>query len=135
MLVLVWGVNGLWCKVLGQVPRHEQIVARVVGEAMAPALTTLIGLAELGMVAWILSGLFPRLCAITQAAIVMTMNVIEQVIAGELLLFGRFNLLWAAVFSALVVLRYRLGVVSASATSATSAPSSRAPTDAEEPRR
>jgi hypothetical protein len=28
LLVLVWGVNGLWCKVLGQVPRHEQIVAQ-----------------------------------------------------------------------------------------------------------
>ena len=66
LLVLVWGVNGLWCKVLGQVPRHEQIVARVVGEAAAPALTILIGLAELGMVVWILSGLFPRLCALAE---------------------------------------------------------------------
>lgn len=110
LLVLVWGVNGVWCKVLGQVPRHEQIVTRVVGEALAPTLTILIGLAELAMVVWILSGLFPRLCALTQAAIVMTMNIIEQAIAGDLLLFGRYNLVWATVFSALVLLRYRLGV-------------------------
>ncbi len=119
LLVLVWGVNGLWCKVLGQVPRHEQIVTRVVGEALAPALTILIGLAELGMVVWILSGLFPRMGAHTQAAIVMTMNVIEQVIAGDLLLFGRFNLLWATVFSALVLLRYRLGVAPVASSGAT----------------
>lgn len=109
LLVSVWAVNGLWCKVLGQVPRHEQIVARVVGEALAGPLTVAIGLAELGMVAWILSGLFPRLCGLTQAALVMTMNVIEQLVAGDLLLFGRLNLLWATVFSALVLLWMRLG--------------------------
>lgn len=125
LLVVVWGANGLWCKVLGQVPRHEQIVARVVGEALAPTLTTLIGLAELGMVVWILSGLFPRLCALSQAVIVMTMNVIEQLIAGDLLLFGRLNLLFATVFSALVLLRLRL---SAPATSASAAGAARADT-------
>lgn len=108
LLVVVWAVNGLWCKLLGQVPRHEQIVARVVGEALAPHLTLLIGLAELGMVLWILSDLLPRLCALTQAGVVMTMNVIEQLIAPDLLLFGRFNLLWATVFSALALLWLRL---------------------------
>jgi uncharacterized membrane protein YphA (DoxX/SURF4 family) len=104
----------------------------VVGEAAAPALTILIGLAELGMVVWILSGLFPRLCALTQAAIVTTMNVIEQLIAGDLLLFGRFNLLWATLFSALVLLRYRLGLLRASATSAPVASSSPAPAERNE---
>ncbi len=98
---------GLRCKLLGQVPRHEQLVARVVGHALAPTLTILIGLAELGMVGWILSGLLPRLCAFTQAGVVMTMNVIEQLIADDLLLFGRFNLLWATLFSALVLVRLR----------------------------
>lgn len=32
LIALVWLVNGLWCKVLGHVPRHEAIVARVLSE-------------------------------------------------------------------------------------------------------
>ena len=38
-IALVWGINGLWCKVLGGVPRHEAIVARVVDTA-----TDIVGL-------------------------------------------------------------------------------------------
>jgi hypothetical protein len=108
LLVLVWGANGLWAKVLGQVPRHEAIVAAFVGETAARVFVVLIGLSELVMVAWILSRRFPLLCAAAQVAVVMTMNVREQTAAPELLLFGRYNLLWATLFSALVVAWHRL---------------------------
>ena len=104
VIALVWLANGLWCKVLGGVPRHAAIVARVVGDDVAPLLTIVIGAAELVMAVWVLSGRRRRLCAATQVAVVMTMNVVEQVIAADLLLWGRFNLLWATLFCVAVAL-------------------------------
>jgi hypothetical protein len=106
-LVAVWGINGLWCKVLGQVPRHQQIVASILGEGVAPVLVVLIGIAELIMVAWILSGRWPWLCTLAQVVVIMAMNIIEQVLAPELLLFGRFNLLLAVLLCVVVVVRHR----------------------------
>lgn len=46
-IILVWFINGLYCKILNAVPRHEAIVARILGEEYARPLTLLIGLAEL----------------------------------------------------------------------------------------
>lgn len=119
-IALVWGINGLWCKVLGGVPRHEAIVARVVDTATdvtgldmdvaaaAAVLVRLIGVAELAMVIWCVSGRWVRLNAAAQVAIVMIMNVIEQLLTPGLLLFGPWNLLWAGCFSVVVLVRTRL---------------------------
>jgi hypothetical protein len=98
----VWLVNGVWCKVLGRVPRHEAIVARIIGAELAPVVTVLIGCAEILLAAWIISGRHRWLCALTQIVVVLTMNVIEQVAAADLLLWGRFNFLWASLFCAVV---------------------------------
>ena len=48
-LALVWLVMGLGCKVLGWEPRHEEIVARILGEDFAPTLIILIGLLLQGL--------------------------------------------------------------------------------------
>lgn len=101
-VAVVWVANGVWCKVLFQVPRHAQIVARVVGDEVAPSLTVAIGLAEVAVAVWVISGRLRALCAATQIAVVLAMNVIEQVIAADLLLWGRFNLLWATLFCVVV---------------------------------
>jgi hypothetical protein len=106
-LVAVWGINGLWCKVLGQVPRHQQIVASILGDQVAPVLVVAIGLAELVMVVWLLSRRFIGWCAIAQVSVILTMNIIEQVLAPELLLFGRINLLLASLLSIAVVMWHR----------------------------
>lgn len=98
----VWLVNGLWCKVLGGVPRHEEIVARILGAEHADPLTRLIGGAEIVFAIWILSGLRRRWSAWTQIAAVMTMNVIEAALAPDLLLFGRFNLFVALAYVSVV---------------------------------
>jgi len=100
----VWLVNGLVCKVLGIVPRHEQIVARILGEEYGWLLTKAIGTGELLIVIWILSGIRSRFCAVTQIALVATMNVIEFFLAPDLLLFGSFNSLNALVFIGIVFL-------------------------------
>ncbi|MCB0660408.1 MAG: hypothetical protein KDC04_05710, partial [Saprospiraceae bacterium] len=45
-IAIVWQANGLLCKVLNLVPRHEQIVARILGDNYSRILTILIGLSE-----------------------------------------------------------------------------------------
>jgi hypothetical protein len=102
LIAAVWLANGLFCKVLNLVPRHRQIVARILGDTYAAPLTVLIGLAEVGMMAWGLSGLWRRQCGYVQVGVVLLMNVIEFWLAPDLLLFGRFNLLIAILFAGVV---------------------------------
>jgi hypothetical protein len=94
----VWMINGLLCKVLNLVPRHQQIVAGILGDAHTSLFTTAIGFAEIGMAIWIVSGFMPRLNAIIQIAVVATMNIIEFIVIPDLLLWGRANALFALLF-------------------------------------
>lgn len=94
----VWLVNGLFCKVLNVVPRHQQIVARILGEAHSTLLTKTIGGLEMLMAIWILSRLHQRLCIAVQILLVATMNVIEFLLAPDLLLFGKGNIIIATGF-------------------------------------
>lgn len=98
----VWLVNGLFCKVLNWVPRHEQIVARILGLEHAPLLTKGIGLSEVLMAVWVISTIRSRWCAIAQIVLVATMNSIEFVLAPDLLLFGRLNAFFALLFIGVV---------------------------------
>ena len=59
-VALVWVVNGVYCKLLGGVPRHQLIVARILGAQHALLCTRLIGLAELLMAVWVVSGWQPE---------------------------------------------------------------------------
>ena len=97
-IATVWLVNGLFCKVLNLVPRHEQIVARILGETYSRPLTLLIGLLEIGMMLWILSGIMKRFNVITQIVIVAIMNLLEFFLASDLLLWGRMNIFFAFLF-------------------------------------
>jgi uncharacterized membrane protein YphA (DoxX/SURF4 family) len=87
LLAVVWLANGLGAKLLGLVPRHQAIVARFFGDAAAPLLTRLIGVAEILMAAWIASGRFPRACAWAIAGTLVAMNSLELWRARDLLLF------------------------------------------------
>lgn len=102
LLALVWIMNGLFCKILGLVPRHEEIVGAILGTAHAHVLTSSIGVAELAMAVWILSGWRYRLCAIAQIVLIATMNIIEFFAVPELLLWGRGNVIFAAVLILLI---------------------------------
>jgi hypothetical protein len=104
VIALVWLANGLYCKVLNGVPRHEAIVARILGEEHSRLLTLLIGISEICMAVWVLSRFRPVLNGVAQMAIVGAMNVIEFVFAPDLLLWGRFNALFAAIFICIVYL-------------------------------
>jgi hypothetical protein len=103
-IAAVWLINGLFCKVLDMVNRHEQIVAEILGSDFSRPLTLLIGFAEIGMAVWVLSGIRARLNAVLQIAVVVTMNILEFFLVPELLLWGRLNILFALLF--IVVIYY-----------------------------
>ncbi len=94
-IAIVWIINGLICKLLNLVPRHEQIVARILGKEYSRPLTILIGLSEIAMAIWILSGFKARLNAMTQIAVIAIMNTLEFILVPDLLLWGKFNSLFA----------------------------------------
>ena len=94
----VWLVNGVWCKMLDGVPRHREIVARILGDEHSLLLTRMIGLGEVVMAAWILSGVRWKWSCIAQIAAVAVMNIIEFIVVPDLLLFGRFNSLVALAY-------------------------------------
>lgn len=103
LITLVWLINGLFCKVLGLVPRHEEIVSRIIGNDLAFIFTKTIGVLEILMAVWILSNIRPRFCALSQVIIVAVMNTIEFLLVPDLLLFGRINALVAAFFISIVL--------------------------------
>jgi hypothetical protein len=109
---LVWLINGLFCKVLQLEPRHEAIVARILGPAHAPLLTTLIGLSEILLSIWIASCIRPRFAIAIQILLIAAMNLLEVALASDLLLFGWGNAVVAAAYIAF--LQYygrRIGVI------------------------
>lgn len=102
LFALIWLVNGLWCKALGRVQRHEEIVGAILDQAVAPQLTIAIGIAEIGMAAWIVSGWRYRVCASVQITVILLMNVIEFFAVPHLLLWGRMNIVFAALLCGLI---------------------------------
>lgn len=97
-IVVVWIANGLFCKILNLVPRHEQIVARILGDDHSRLLTIVIGILEIIMAIWILSGYRTRLNAVVQIIIVAAMNLLEFILVPDLLLWGKLNALFAFLF-------------------------------------
>lgn len=102
LIAMVWLINGLFCKVLNLVPRHEKIVATILGEAHARVFTLLIGTAEIIMSIWIISRFKSRFNAIVQMAVICIMNSLEFILAPDLLLWGKFNAAFAALFVVLI---------------------------------
>ena len=102
LLALVWLVNGLLCKVFYLVPRHQQIVERILNVADARLITLLIGFAETAMAIWILLGFWSRINAILQIFIIALMNLLEFFLAADLLLWGKANAIFALMFILLI---------------------------------
>ena len=101
-IATVWIVNGLICKVLNLVPRHQEMVTRILGKEQARSLTFLIGVAEIGMAVWILSGIRTRLNTVIQILVIAIMNSLEFFLVPDLLLWGRANAVFAFTFILLI---------------------------------
>lgn len=104
IISIIWLLNGLYCKVLNYVPRHREIVSKILGLDLSATviITTLIGIAEILMAFWILSRIRGRLNALVQISIIAIMNILEFILAPDLLLWGRFNILFAFLFLFLI---------------------------------
>lgn len=101
-IAAVWFVNGFFCKILNLIPRHEQIVARILGNEHSRLLILMIGFLEIGMAIWIVSGKTKQLNAVLQITSISVMNLLEFVLAPDLLLWGKFNLVFAFSFILLI---------------------------------
>jgi len=72
----VWLENGLRNKVLAAAPAHRRIVAALpcVGVERSRVLAPVIGVAEVGVAVWILSGYAARRAALVQTLALVAMN-------------------------------------------------------------
>ncbi len=72
----IWLHEGAWAKILDRDPSHREIVGRLPGmdAGRARAATTAIGVMEVGMAAWVLSGRRPRTCAAAQTVLMAVFN-------------------------------------------------------------
>jgi hypothetical protein len=102
LIAAVWVINGLYCKVLNMVPRHQLIIANILGNNYASQFTKIIGSLEIMLAIWIISGIKTRLCAVIQILLILSMNIIEFVLTPYILLFGKFNIVVALFFCCLV---------------------------------
>lgn len=82
----VWLGFGLVHKILDLVPRHGEIVGRILGDWGTRPVVVAIGVGECLIALWIWSGRWPVLCAIVQTALIATMNTLEILLARDLLL-------------------------------------------------
>ncbi|MFS4467731.1 DoxX-like family protein [Maribacter sp. 2210JD10-5] len=102
LIAAVWLINGLVCKVLNLVPRHGQIVGQILGDEFSRPLTLAIGVSEIIMAVWVLSRYKSRLNTMAQMGIVAVMNILEFLLVPDLLLWGKFNSLFALLFIGIV---------------------------------
>lgn len=101
-IATVWFANGLLCKIMNLVPRHEAIVSNILAIESPRMLTCLIGIAEVVMAMWILSGYKIKLNAVTQMIVIAIMNLLEFSMVPELLMWGKLNALFALLFILLI---------------------------------
>ena len=101
-IALVWFINGLFCKLLNLVPRHQEIVGEILGVTYARPITAMIGVGEIIIGFVVLFRFLPRLTALAQIGLVATMNILEFILVPDLLLWGKLNTLFALGFILLV---------------------------------
>jgi len=102
LIASVWFINGVFCKVFNLVPRHQEIVGRILGNEHAKLFTLWIGIFETSMGVWILTKLFSKLNAFVQILLVSFMNILEFILVPDLLLWGRANAFFALIFILLI---------------------------------
>lgn len=75
-IAAVWLYEGLWCKLLGHMPDQEQVVAAhpLFGAASAKLVLRAIGVVEVAIAVWVLSGIAPWLAALVQTVLLVGMN-------------------------------------------------------------
>jgi len=72
----VWLYEGLWCKLLGGDPNQAKIVDSVprFGPRVGALFLRALGVVEVAMGVWALTGAAPLWCAAAQTALLVTLN-------------------------------------------------------------
>ena len=72
----VWFYEGLWCKLLRGEPREFEVVKAVprYGARFGVPFLMALGVVEVAIGAWVLSGVAPLYCAITQTLLLVSLN-------------------------------------------------------------
>src|SRR5712692_9877833 len=67
-VVAVWLYEGLWCKLLHSEMRESQVVEAVpyLGPGGGALFLKALGVIEVAIAVWVLSGIAPSLCAVVQ---------------------------------------------------------------------
>ena len=83
----VWLYEGLWCKVLGRERRQLQIVEAVpyFGPRVGALFLTALGVGEIGLAVWVLSGMAPGPCALAQTLLLVALNASGLIWARHLI--------------------------------------------------
>jgi uncharacterized membrane protein YphA (DoxX/SURF4 family) len=84
-IACVWIFHGLVSKILMGIPRHQAIVGRILGESYGAFMTNVIGVLEILLGLWILSGYKKKICATLQTLALVVMNALEIKLAKDLL--------------------------------------------------
>ena len=98
----VWVFHGLYSKILLGVPRHRQIVGRVLGEGIAGPATLTVGFLEVLLGIWILTGRKRTVCALVQTGAIFGMNTLEILLAKDLLISATGMVALNMIFLAVV---------------------------------
>lgn len=101
-IALIWFINGFFCKILNFVPRHQEIVAKILSEEYAREITFTIGILEILMAIWVLSNYKSKLNAIVQFLVILMMNILEFILVPELLFWGKLNIIFAVIFIVII---------------------------------
>jgi uncharacterized membrane protein YphA (DoxX/SURF4 family) len=72
----VWLYEGLWCKLLGGEKRQITVVEAVPrwGRKVGPLFLKALGVVEVALGLWALSGVAPLPCALAQTVLLVTLN-------------------------------------------------------------
>jgi uncharacterized membrane protein YphA (DoxX/SURF4 family) len=83
----VWAYEGVWCKLMHRQPHEFDVVQSVpyFGVRIGSQVLGLLGVAELGLAVWVLTGAKPLLCAVTQTLLLTIMNAAGLRWAGRLI--------------------------------------------------
>jgi len=72
----VWLYEGLWCKLLRGEPREFEVVKAVprYGPRLGVPFLMTLGVVEVTVALWVLSGIAPLLCVLTQTVLLVSLN-------------------------------------------------------------
>lgn len=82
----VWVFHGLYSKISDGIPRHRQIIERILGTSIVDPATLVIGVLEVMLGLWVFSRIWRRACALVQTLALVAMNFLEILLAKDLLI-------------------------------------------------